>query len=103
MNLTDYVTSLIRTWVPIGIGLAITWLSTKVGFVIDEQTKEQGIAFFIATAIGLYYSLIRWLETKVPQFGWLLGVAKMPGYAPINEAPPAGPANEANPARGPPR
>lgn len=102
MNLTDYVTSLIRTGVPALVGVLAAWLSSKIGFVVDEQTQAGLIAAFTGLAIGLYYAVIRWLETKVPAFGWLLGVAKTPVYAPTEEAHPPNPVDYAGPPRGPP-
>lgn len=93
-GLSNYVSSIIRTWVPVGIGAVAAWLSTKVGFVVDEDTKAQGIAFFTGLLISLYYALIRWIEIKVPKVGWLLGLAKMPGYSPQDPPAPAPGPNE---------
>ena len=102
-NLSDYVTSLIRTAVPVAVGALAAWLSSKIGFVVDEQTQAGLIAGFTGLAVGLYYALIRWLETKVPQFGWLLGVARKPIYVPEDETPPQNPVDYAGPPRGPPQ
>ena len=77
----DYVASLIRTWVPVGVGFVVTLLATKFNFVVDDETKAQGIAFFTAILTGVYYAAVRLLEKKNPKFGWLLGLAKTPEYA----------------------
>ncbi len=102
MNFSDYVVSLIRTWVPVGVGAVLAWISTKVGFIVDEDTKNQGILFFTFFLTGLYYAIIRWLERQYPQIGWLLGLAKQPGYVPTDEQPPSSETNSANRPRGPP-
>ena len=85
--MSDYITSLIRTWVPIAVGFALTWLATKLKIVIYPESTATVTAVSVSIVSGAYYSLVRWLETKSPQFGWLLGKAKAPSYVP--EDPPA--------------
>lgn len=79
-NLNDFVTGVIRTWVPIGVGTAATWLSLRLGFIIDEQSQAGFVASLTATTIGAYYAIVRRLEERFPQIGWLLGLARTPKY-----------------------
>lgn len=88
VKMNNYVASLIRTWVPAGIGVLIAWLSAKIGFVIDESSQVGLTAAVTGFAIGLYYAIVRWFELKFPQIGWFLGLAKSPGYS--TQDPPAG-------------
>lgn len=78
--MTNYVSSVIRTWVPIIIGTAVAWLSAHAGFVLDESSQAGLIAATTGSAIGIYYAVVRWAEQKFPQIGWLLGLAKPPTY-----------------------
>jgi len=74
--MNDYVISLIRTWVPMGVGFAVTWLLSK-GVAIDSAALELALVSILS---GVYYALIRWLETRFPWIGVLLGVKKAPVY-----------------------
>lgn len=78
--MSDYIASIIRTWVPVVVGLAAGWLAREWGFVIDEDSQAQAVAMFSAAATGLWYALVRFVEQKFPQVGWLLGLAKAPTY-----------------------
>lgn len=88
--MTDYLASLIRTYVPVGVGAFLTWLASNTGVVIDEQTQAQGVLFFGAILTGVYYAAVRALEKRFPAFGVLLGIAKPPVY-PEPYVPPAPP------------
>jgi hypothetical protein len=87
----NFVTSIIRTWVPIAIGVVVTWLQIALEYTVDPETSAMLISFVTGITIAAYYGLIRWLEGRFPQIGWLLGLAKAPGYA-AADAPPAQPA-----------
>lgn len=82
MNFSDYLTSLIRTWVPVIVGSVLAWLAAKTGIVLDENASGQVVLAVSAFFIGAYYGLVRWLEPRFPWLGWLLGSPKQPGYAP---------------------
>lgn len=69
----DFILSLIRTYVPIAVGAAATWLATRLDFVLDEQTATGLVAFSVLTVSGLYYLVARWLETRWPWLSVLLG------------------------------
>lgn len=87
----DYFASAFRTVVAGGVGTALAYLARKTGIVVDEQTGAglvQGFTFIVITA---YYLIVRGLETKIPAFGWLLGLAKLPTYASPTGTVPAAP------------
>lgn len=84
----DLGASYVRTGVTLAVGTLIAWLARRANIVIDEATSAGVTAAFTTTTIGLYYLVVRALETKIPAFGWLLGLAKLPSYpAPTNEVP----------------
>jgi hypothetical protein len=83
----NYLTSLVRTWVPILIGTALSWLAVTHGIVVDPDIQNQAVAVVTALVIGAYYAIVRWIEVRFPQIGWLLGTAKQPGYS--ADTPPA--------------
>ncbi len=91
MDLRNYITSLVRTWVPVGVGVALSWLAAKYGIVVDDATKAQGMMFFTAFVTGIYYAAVRWLESKFPKLGWLLGLPVQPGYLPVQGGKPQPP------------
>lgn len=77
--------SIVRTATPLIVGAVAAWL-VSVNFPVDAELQE---ALTLATGgvfTVLYYGATRVLETYVtPKFGWLLGLAKQPVYAPKNE------------------
>lgn len=75
----DFVTSLIRTYVPIIVGAVVSYLATK-GLAIDESAAAGLAAFLTAVVSGGYYLAVRLLEQKFPQVGILLGSTKKPEY-----------------------
>ncbi len=75
MGFSNYITSVIRTIVPVIVG-------SVAGFLLKHGIDIHGdelATVLIAACISGYYSLVRFIETKKPSFGWLLGVAKSPG------------------------
>lgn len=73
-------TSLVRTIVPVVVGLILTSLA-KIGFDIPEGLVTEVVATVLIT---VYYGAVRLLETYVaPAWGWLLGKAKAPKYNPL--------------------
>lgn len=74
--------SIVRTLVPIIVGAVIGWAVTQ-GIALDDQF-EIALTLVITGAFqGVYYIGVRLLEQYVtPRFGWLLGVARQPAYAP---------------------
>jgi hypothetical protein len=83
MNTADLVPSLIRTYVPVGVGAAIAWLALK-NVQVDPATQIQITALLTAALSALYYTGVRLVESRWPALGTIflgLGVKKKPGYA----------------------
>jgi uncharacterized membrane protein (DUF441 family) len=76
---SDLVISLIRTWVPTGVGVAVAWLSAY-GFELSPENEVAIAGGIVAAVAALYYWAARALENRWPAFGYLLGVAKAPAY-----------------------
>ncbi len=105
MKINDTITGLIRTWVPIGVGAAISWLATA-GLELDSETQAAAIIAATGAIQAAYYTAIRLLEAKYPAIGWLLGSAKAPNYGDNKEIvyvevpiPVPTPAKKAAPAK----
>ena len=79
-TMSDFLVSLIRTWVPIAVGFALTWIAAKLDIIVSEDTSAQVTALAVSAVIALYYLVARWLEQRVPWAGRLLGVSKEPSY-----------------------
>jgi len=78
--LHDYLTSQIRTLVPIGVGALISYLSLK-GVELDGETQELLTIGGTALTTSLYYAAARGIEMKWPKAGrWLLGSQRKPQY-----------------------
>lgn len=101
MNLTDYLTSVIRTGVPILWGTALAWF-VSVGILDQAAADGPGVAaggFLVTVTIGVYYAIVRFLETR-PWFprwaaGILLGASNAPAYVrPAPSSTPPQPAAE---------
>ena len=73
----EFAASLIRTVVPM-IVVCLGWLLTKVHMSVNNNLLAAGAALALGT---VYYAVVRLLETKFSkQWGWLLGLAKIPTY-----------------------
>lgn len=85
--MNDYLIGHIRTWVPILVGVAVTWLARELGIVIDEATETNLVIGIVGAVSAVYYALIRGLAEKWPWIGTLLGVNKAPVYSqpPVEE------------------
>lgn len=78
-SMNDFVTSLIRTYVPIAVGAVVSFLLTK-GIELDANAQLGLVTFLTALLQGVYYLVARLLEQKFPQLGFLLGSTKKPEY-----------------------
>ncbi len=83
----DLGSSIVRTFVAIGVGTVISYLARKWNIVFDGPTSDGVVQAFTAAAIGVYYAVIRLLESKSKVFGWFLGLAKQPKYGDPGTAP----------------
>lgn len=79
MQLSNQLTGLIRTWVPIAVGAVISWFAT-IGLNIDAETQVASVVALTGVIQAAYYTVVRLLESKYPAVGWLLGSAKTPSY-----------------------
>lgn len=76
--MADFVPSLIRTWVPIWVTIAVGWVQDATN-ITDLDTSQ--IAITVAgIAISVYYAIVRALEVKFPAVGVLLGRRSAPQY-----------------------
>lgn len=80
MTIRDAIASVLRTYVPIGVGFVLTLLARKYDVVIDDTVSTSLTTGLAALVAAVYYALVRLLEAKVPQLGWLLGFAVTPKY-----------------------
>lgn len=78
--LHDYLISLIRTMVPVGVGAALAWLAAKAGIVLDGESSAALTTAVVGVTIGGYYAVVRALEAHWPTAGWLLGKRSAPTY-----------------------
>jgi hypothetical protein len=76
MTVSDYLVSLVRTFVPVVVGYLLSVL-TGLGIDVDPTAAETIISGLF---IGGYYALARALEKAQPWFGVLLGWKATPTY-----------------------
>lgn len=80
--MSDWIASLIRTWVPMLAGMVIAWLTAQG--ILDEESSKTALinltALLTTLVSGAYYLLVRLLAQWKPIFGYLLVVNKAPEY-----------------------
>lgn len=85
-----YVESLIRTWVPVGIGAVLAWGAVHWHIVVDPHASATAGVVAAALITAGYYALGRLVERRWPTFGRVLislGLVKArPVYARPSEA-----------------
>lgn len=77
--MSDVITSLVRTYVPVIVGSFISWLATR-GINVDEGTAAAAVTALTGAIILAYYTIVRLLERKFPRIGVLLGSTRKPEY-----------------------
>lgn len=85
---SDFILSLIRTYVPIVVGSALVWLATQLDVVIDEQSAAGVVAVAVLVVSAAYYWLARLLESRWSWLSVLLGTppkVSTPTYTQIKE------------------
>ena len=92
--MTVFVAGLIRTVVPAIVGALSAWL-VSMGLDLPADAYEGLTAALGLVFTGVYYAVVRLIEDRVPQVGWLLGLAKSPdsyskGPGVVLEQKPAG-------------
>ena len=78
--MSDLLVSYIRTYVPLLVGFALTWLGQKLGIILDENTSAAVAAGAVAIVTAVYYFVVRLFEQKWPVVGKLLGHSTTPAY-----------------------
>lgn len=78
--MNDYVISLIRTYVPVGVGAVASWLLVHYSLNVDPKTQAGITAVLTALITAGYYAGVRALEKKWPALGVLLGHKAQPTY-----------------------
>lgn len=84
--MSQYIVSVIRTWVPVIVGYFIGWL-LSLGIDVGGEAEAALTLALGAIATSIYYALARWLETKFPSAGILLGYIRQPVYVDPNKTP----------------
>jgi len=72
--------SLIRTYVPLAVGVAVAYLARTLGVVLDEDTSAMATSVAVAVVTAVYYAAARALESRWPALGVLLGAPTAPTY-----------------------
>jgi hypothetical protein len=98
--MNNTIISLIRTYVPIGVGVLISWLATR-GIHVDDNTKLGLVSLLTGLVTAGYYTLVRIGEKKYPWLGVLLGHKTAPIY--VKPADPPAPAENPNMTVVPPK
>lgn len=75
----NYITSTIRTVVPVVVGTVAAFLAAK-GVNLDPNALAGLTAFLSGLFTAVYYVAARYLEHKFPKAGYLLGTPKKPTY-----------------------
>lgn len=82
--MSNFIIAIIRTVVPMFVGFIIAQLA-RIGLSIPEDIQAEVILTIGTLAASLYYIGVAWLERRFRWFGWLLGVARNPVYAPVGK------------------
>lgn len=81
--MSNIIISFIRTYVPVAVGAAVSWLLT-LGFDVGAEAEVGLTVFLTGLAIAIYYALARALERWRPFFGILLGTQQQPVYQSVS-------------------
>jgi hypothetical protein len=69
----DFVLSLIRTYIPLVVAGALTWIALALDLDLTEDITTGVTAFVVLAVTGFYYLIARFLETKWTWLSVLLG------------------------------
>jgi hypothetical protein len=77
-----YLISLIRTYVPIGVGAVVSWLLVHSILSVSLSAQSAVTAVLTAGVTAAYYAGVRALEVRFPKWPWgaLLGHSATPSY-----------------------
>lgn len=77
--MNDLAISVIRTVVPSIVGAVLAMLTAQ-GIELDAEAAANLTGFLTALLGGVYYLVVRVIESRHPKAGILLGKAKTPEY-----------------------
>jgi len=77
--MSNFVTGLIRTYVPIAVGAVVAWLLAS-GIEMDATSQAGAVVALTGFLQAAYYTAVRFAAEKWPKVGILLGVNKAPSY-----------------------
>lgn len=84
--MNNYVISLIRTYVPVGVGAVLSFLLVHYGLHPSAAIASAVTAALTAGITAVYYAAVRALEHKFPWLGVLIGAPAKPVYVPSRKA-----------------
>ncbi|MFC5188154.1 hypothetical protein [Actinomadura harenae] len=82
MTFNDYVVSLVRTAVPVGVGTGLAWIAVHFGILVPEDASSGLKLGATAVAIGVYYAGARAVEHRWPRVGRFLTSFSLVGRVP---------------------
>ncbi|MFH8483076.1 hypothetical protein [Streptomyces sp. NPDC018055] len=74
------VPAAVRTIAPIAVGAVLTFLATRWGITVNEDTQEYLILGLSGVLAAAYYVVLLALESRWPRLGILLGSTARPTY-----------------------
>lgn len=77
--MNDFFIGLIRTYTPIAVGAALSWLIT-LGVELEPETQAAAVIALTGILQAAYYTLVRLAAERWPWAGSLLGVNIAPKY-----------------------
>jgi len=90
------VESLIRTYVPVGVGLVLAWVATNWNIVVPENASSAVVTLVVGAFVAGYYTLGRLVERRWPKLGRLLLALNLTKARPLYSTPEAADAVEAD-------
>lgn len=91
--------SVARTWVPIAIGSALTWINARWDITIPDGASSTFVIVATGATVAGYYAAARLIERRFPRLGRLLVALNLTKARPTYAQPPAAAQVEAAAAR----
>jgi hypothetical protein len=83
-----YVESLIRTWVPVGLGSLLAWAAVHWHIVVGPRASATIGVIAAGLVVAGYYALARLVERRWPALGrWLIALNLVKTAAPVYVRP----------------
>ncbi|HET9672868.1 MAG TPA: hypothetical protein VFQ40_08490 [Actinomycetota bacterium] len=87
--MNEFVVSLVRTYVPLLVGIVATWVGAQLGISVPDEHVATVSGLAVAGVAAIYYAGVRFLERRWPWFSKLLGSKQQPTTYAVPEKPPA--------------